>query len=63
MEANLEFGQAVVDRFHTLEQLLESAVKMVKLKGASEFQMAGFLTYCEELQRILKIALLGQCFA
>jgi hypothetical protein len=56
---NLEFGQAVVDRFHTLEQLMESAVKMVKLKGSPEFQMAGFLAYCEELQRILKISLLG----
>ena len=52
-------GAAVPNRFNTLEQLLESAVKSVRLESEPKLQMAGILAFCEELQRILKIAFVG----
>ena len=52
-------GPALPNRFNTLERLLESAVKSVRLKSTPELQMSGILAFCEEMQRILKIAFMG----
>ena len=52
----------IQDRFRTVEQLLESAVKSLRLKSSPEVYMAGFLAFCEEIQRIMKIAFLGKLY-
>lgn len=52
-------GPALPNRFNPLERLLESAVQSVRLKSTPEVQMSGLLAFCEEMQRILKIAFIG----
>ena len=52
-------GPALPNRFNPLERLLESAVQSARLKSTPEVQMSGILAFCEEMQRILKIAFIG----
>ena len=52
-------GPALPNRFNPLERLLESAVQSARLKSTTEVQISGILAFCEEMQRILKIAFIG----
>ena len=53
-------GLALPKAFESLEKHIETATNLCKLKGSHESQVAGLLIVCGELQRLLRLAFVGE---
>lgn len=53
-------GLGLPGAFEALDKRLESTMQLCKLKGSAESQTLGMITVCQELQRLLKFAFIGE---
>lgn len=53
-------GLALPEGFESLERRVDSILQLCKLKGSVESQVMGVVTVCQELQRLLKCAFVGE---
>lgn len=54
-------GLALPEAFESLDKRIESTVQFCRLKGSVESQILGLVTVCQEMQRLLKFAFIGEC--
>lgn len=53
-------GLALPAAFEALDKRLESTLQLCQLKSSAESQTLGLVTVCQELQRLLKFAFIGE---
>ncbi len=53
-------GLALPEAFESLEKRVDSTIQLCRLKGSMESQVMGVITVCQELQRLLKCAFVGE---
>ena len=53
-------GLALPEAFESLDKRIESTVQFCRLKGSVESQILGLVTVCQEMQRLLKFAFIGE---
>ena len=55
-------GLALPQAFESLDKRIESTVQFCRLKGSIESQILGLVSVCQEMQRLLKFAFIGESF-
>ena len=53
-------GLALPEAFDSLDKRIESTAQFCRLKGSVESQILGLVTVCQEMQRLLKFAFIGE---
>ena len=53
-------GLALPEAFESLDKRIESTVQFCRLKGSVESQILGLVAVCQEMQRLLKFAFIGE---
>ena len=53
-------GLALPEAFESLEQRLDSTLQLSRLGGSPSAQTLGLVTVCQEMERLLKLAFIGQ---